>query len=150
MSLINVRDRLTNSQPGTVCPVGFHRGTPETHCVQGAPTSRGTRNTLVLPLQRPLNGLANKPRLAYTRIARDEGFEVIPQKTRSVNRGTRQSVTDVVLKRVLGLSRQERRRLRAAVQQHAYVPCRGATRPAPATKNALELALQRRIGNLRQ
>ncbi|HEX5221028.1 MAG TPA: reverse transcriptase family protein [Verrucomicrobiae bacterium] len=108
------------------------------HCVQGAPTSPGVCNALVLRLDRRLVGLARKRGLAYTRYADDltfsgslnrdqannlrmiinriieeEGFQVNAEKTRLMGRGARQSVTGVVVNQVLGLSRQERRRLRA-------------------------------------
>jgi RNA-directed DNA polymerase len=108
------------------------------HCVQGAPTSPGICNALVLRLDHRLTGLARKHNLAYTRYADDlsfsgdlsrdaaqrirlivswiieqEGFKVNAEKTRLMGQGTRQSVTGVVVNRVLGLSRLERRRLRA-------------------------------------
>ena len=113
-------------------PIG-HR-----HCVQGAPTSPGLCNAMVLRLDRRLNGLAKKRGFAYTRYADDlsfsgdfkrdtaahlriavsriigeEGFSVNTAKTRIMGQGARQSVTNVVVNQVLGMSRQERRRLRA-------------------------------------
>lgn len=120
---------------GTVyhVPVGPRR------CVQGAPTSPGLCNTMALRLDRRLAGLARKHGFAYSRYAddlsfsgddparvsklrhhaaeiiRQEGFEVNPEKTRCFRSGGCQRVTGVVVNRVLGLSRQERRRLRAMI-----------------------------------
>lgn len=109
------------------------------HCVQGAPTSPGLCNTLLLRMDRRLHGLGRKFNCSYTRyaddltfsgddpgaihklralatrIVRDEGFRVNPEKTRVFGRSARQSVTGVVVNEVLGLSRQKRRRLRAAI-----------------------------------
>jgi retron-type reverse transcriptase len=117
-------------------PVGYR------HCVQGAPTSPAICNALLLRLDRRLSGLAKKRNLAYTRYADDltfsgdmdrpsaarlrvaasriigeEGFEVNTDKTKLMGRGARQSVTGVVVNQILGLSRQERRRLRACAHQ---------------------------------
>ncbi|KAF0178471.1 MAG: RNA-directed DNA polymerase domain-containing protein [Limisphaerales bacterium] len=116
----------------------FHVPVGPRHCVQGAPTSPGLCNALVLRLDRRLAGLARKRGLAYTRYADDltfsgefdraaaqqfrqvasriiseEGFTVNTAKTRLMGRGARQSVTGVVVNSVLGLSRQRRRQLRA-------------------------------------
>lgn len=116
-------------------PVG-HR-----HCVQGAPTSPGVCNAVALRLDRRLRGLAKKWGFDYTRYAddlsfsgaersaaaglakaatriiEDEGFVVNHKKTRITGQGRRQTVTGVVVNQVAGLSRQERRRLRAALHQ---------------------------------
>jgi RNA-directed DNA polymerase len=117
-------------------PVGFR------HCVQGAPTSPGLCNSVVLRLDRRLAGLARKYGLAYTRYADDlsfsgdveraallkflasarkiisaEGFVVNDDKTRIMGQGTRQQVTGVVVNQVLGVSRQQRRRLRAMIHR---------------------------------
>jgi hypothetical protein len=122
---------------GTVyhVPVGHRR------CVQGAPTSPGICNTMALRLDRRLAGLAGKFGFAYSRyvddlifsgdnpdfvnklrhlagrIVREEGFEVNRTKTRIFRRGGCQRVTGVVVNEVMGLSRQERRRLRAMIHQ---------------------------------
>lgn len=110
------------------------------YCVQGAPTSPGICNAIVQRLDHRLEGLAEKFRCVYTRYADDltfsgnldrgelaglmilartivqeEGFRVNEKKTRTQGRGGRQSVTGVVVNEVLGLSRQERRELRAAI-----------------------------------
>jgi hypothetical protein len=114
-------------------PVGHRR------CVQGAPTSPGICNTVALRLDRRLAGMArifgfaysryvddlvfsgdepariNKLRYLATKIIREEGFEVNRTKTRIFRRGGCQRVTGVVVNEVLGLSRQERRRLRAMI-----------------------------------
>jgi hypothetical protein len=120
---------------GTVyhVPVGHRR------CVQGAPTSPGICNTMALRLDRRLAGLAgkfgfdysryvddlifsgddpdfiNKLRHLASRIVREEGFEVNRTKTRIFRSGGCQRVTGVVVNEVMGLSRQERRRLRAMI-----------------------------------
>ncbi len=111
------------------------------YCVQGAPTSPGLCNALLLRLDRRLSGLARQFGFTYTRyaddltfsgddldavhklraaaefIVRDEGFQVNRAKTRISRRSVRQVVTGVVVNDVVGLSRQERRRLRAAIHQ---------------------------------
>ena len=112
------------------------------HCVQGAPTSPGLCNALVAKLDRRLAGLARKFGLVYTRYADDlsfsgeldgkttgrflhhaaaiieaEGFRTNREKTRVMRRGGAQRVTGVTVNQTLGLSRQERRRLRAAVHR---------------------------------
>lgn len=112
------------------------------HCVQGAPTSPGLCNALVLKLDHRLAGLARKFGWIYTRYADDltfsgnhsrgnasalcgwvrrivaqEGFTVNEGKTLIQGRATRQTVTGVVVNEVLGLSRTERRRLRAMLHR---------------------------------
>jgi retron-type reverse transcriptase len=111
------------------------------HCVQGAPTSPGVCNALCLRLDRRLAGLARKYGWTYTRYAddltfsgdsaehaqtirrlatrvcNDEGFQVHPDKTRVMRRGSRQTVTGVVVNRTAGLSRRERRLLRATIHR---------------------------------
>ena len=116
----------------------FHVPIGDRHCVQGAPTSPGICNALLLRLDHRLAGLANKRGLVYTRYADDlsfsgemnrkaahklrcvvnrivveEGFTINADKTRIMGQGSRQTVTGVVVNKTLGLSRQERRRLRA-------------------------------------
>lgn len=109
------------------------------HCVQGAPTSPALCNAVAVKLDHRLAGLARNMGLAYTRyaddltfsgddpavaeplirlvrrIVHDEGFRLNDAKTKVCKRGTRQRVTGVTVNDVLGLSRQERRRLRAAL-----------------------------------
>jgi retron-type reverse transcriptase len=51
------------------------------------------------------------------RIVSEEGFVLHPDKTRLMGQGNRQTVTGVVVNQTLGLSRQERRRLRATAHQ---------------------------------
>jgi RNA-directed DNA polymerase len=129
-------------QPVQVDGKMFHVPIGPRHCVQGAPTSPGICNALLLRFDRRLAGLARKHGFAYTRyaddltfssaadasaarklrvaiarIVREEGFIVNADKTRLMGRGTRQTVTGVVVNQVLGLSRQERRRLRATAHQ---------------------------------
>ena len=92
-------------------------------------------------LDRRIAGLARKQGFQYTRyaddltlsgddhskvkllvtiaakIAREEGFRLNKQKTRVLRKGRRQQVTGVVVNDQEGLSRAERRRLRAAIHQ---------------------------------
>jgi RNA-directed DNA polymerase len=115
-------------------------------CVQGAPTSPALCNALLLKLDRRLAGLARKHGLAYSRYADDltfsgpelakaekvralatkiiqeEGFQVNAPKTRVQRKGGRQTVTGVTVNQVLGLSRKERRKLRAMIHQEASQP----------------------------
>lgn len=129
-------------QPVEVEGEVFHVPVGPRHCVQGAPTSPGLCNALVLRLDRRLAGLARKHGLHYTRyaddltfsgelnrelahrlrvtlehIVRESGFTVNAEKTQLMGRGGKQTVTGVVVNHTLGLSRQERRRLRAALHQ---------------------------------
>ncbi|PWT73829.1 MAG: RNA-directed DNA polymerase [Proteobacteria bacterium] len=137
-------------QIGEVClypPCG-----PRT-CPQGAPTSPGLSNALLVRLDRRLAGLAKQRGFSYTRYAddltfsgddiaaahalrlaaarvvREEGFELNVKKTRVARRASRQLVTGVIVNRVLGLSRQTRRRLRAAVHQYLQAHAAGAADP---------------------
>ena len=110
-------------------------------CPQGAPTSPGLSNALVVKMDRRLAGLARQRGFDYTRYAddmtfsgasveqahhlrhlaarvvREEGFTLNRDKTRMMRAGSRQSVTGVTVNDVLGLSRRERRRLRPAMHQ---------------------------------
>src|SRR5215470_17215285 len=118
----------------------YHVPTGPRVCVQGAPTSPGLCNAVLLRLDRRLAGLAKKNGLAYTRYADDltfsgpavtvqkklgrvpaivaaEGFAINHEKTRLMRRSGRQAVTGVIVNRDMGLSRQERRKLRAALHQ---------------------------------
>ena len=113
------------------------------HCVQGAPTSPGLANAIFYKVDRRFEGLARDCRATYTRYADDlsfstdeptaiarllkvvplileeEGFAVNAAKTRIMRACNRQTVTGVVVNRDLGLSRQERRRLRAEAHRLA-------------------------------
>jgi RNA-directed DNA polymerase len=119
----------------------YHVPTGPRVCVQGAPTSPGLCNAILARLDHRLAGLARKHGLAYTRYADDltfsgnetgkvgtllamvprivaaEGFVVNAAKTRVFRQGGRQAVTGVIVNRTLGLSRQERRKLRAALHR---------------------------------
>lgn len=110
-------------------------------CVQGAPTSPGLCNAILRRMDYRLAGLGAKYGWNYTRYAddltfsgddaaamksvltlvariiREEGFVVNEKKTRVLRAGNRQAVTGVTVNRTLGLSRKERRRLRAALHQ---------------------------------
>lgn len=124
----------------------FHVPVGPRHCVQGAPTSPGLSNAICQRLDHRLAGLARKYGWNYsryaddlafsgntpadvhtvrrlaTRICIDEGFAVHPDKTRIARHGRRQRVTGVVVNEVLGLSRKERRRLRATIHRLAKDP----------------------------
>lgn len=113
----------------------------ERYCVQGAPTSPGLCNAIACRLDRRLQGLSNRLGWNYSRYADDltfsgsgesarrilmrvvpqiceeEGFTIHPNKTRIARRGRCQRVTGVVVNDVLGLSRKDRRRLRAAAHR---------------------------------
>jgi len=131
-------------QPVDVDGQLYHVPVSERHCVQGAPTSPALCNSILLRLDRRLSGLARKFGFTYTRYADDlsfsgdadhrtahglcvraariveaEGFTVNATKTRIMGQGRRQTVTGVVVNQQLGLSRQERRRLRAMAHQLA-------------------------------
>jgi retron-type reverse transcriptase len=119
----------------------YHVPTGPRVCVQGAPTSPGLCNAVLLRLDRRLAGLARKHGFAFTRYADDltfsgndrskiakllklvpaivtaEGFSVNAGKTRIMRAGQRQSVTGVIVNKAMGLSRQERRKLRAALHR---------------------------------
>lgn len=108
-------------------------------CVQGAPTSPALCNAVLLRLDHRLAGLAKKHGFAYTRYAddltfsgddvgkitaflrlvpkvvADEGFAINADKTRVMRKGARQTVAGVIVNTDMGLSRQERRRLRAEI-----------------------------------
>jgi RNA-directed DNA polymerase len=110
-------------------------------CVQGAPTSPGLCNAILRRLDYRLAGLARKYGFEFTRyaddltfsghdpaaikplvtlaarIAREEGLPLNRQKTRVLRAGQHQTVTGVTVNQVAGLSRQERRRIRAALHQ---------------------------------
>jgi retron-type reverse transcriptase len=128
-------------QPVEVDGVVYHVPVGPRHCVQGAPTSPGICNALARKLDQRLAGLArafgfrytryaddltfsgeevkNVPALKRfaTRIIREEGFQVNEKKTHVARRGSRQQVTGVTVNDVAGLSRRERRRLRALLHQ---------------------------------
>lgn len=114
------------------------------HCVQGAPTSPALCNAIVRKLDRRIAGLGRKFGVNYTRYADDltfsgpldhqqafgltqavrriveaEGFVVNDGKTLILSQARRQTVTGAVVNQILGLSRQERRRLRAMLHHEA-------------------------------
>lgn len=133
-------------------------------CPQGAPTSPQLSNALLLKMDRRLAGLARRRGFDYTRYADDltfsgediagahalrilacriveeEGFTINGEKTRIVRDGSRQLVTGVVVNDVLGLSRQSRRRLRAAIHRCAKQQATGTADPATLARLEGELA----------
>jgi hypothetical protein len=128
-------------QPVEVEGVLYHVPVGPRFCVQGAPTSPGLANALCLRLDRRLAGLARTHGFVYTRYADDlsfsgddpsrlrrlrslvarivseEGFRLNPRKTRVARAGRAQRVTGVTVNQVVGLSRRERRRLRAELHR---------------------------------
>ncbi|SPE52309.1 RNA-directed DNA polymerase from retron Mx65 (fragment) [Verrucomicrobia bacterium] len=65
---------------------------------------------------------ALKLRSLAGRIVFEEGFTINADKTRLMGQGNRQIVTGVVVNQTLGLSRQERRRLRAMAHRLSHQP----------------------------
>ncbi len=123
----------------------FHVPVGPRTCVQGAPTSPGLCNAILGKLDRRVAALAKRAGFAYTRYAddltlsgdvnvdtahrlrkqverviREEGFVVNTKKTRVMTKGGAQRVTGVTVNRVIGLSRKERRKIRAML--HRDVP----------------------------
>lgn len=110
---------------------------------QGAPTSPGLANAIATKLDHRLAEFARKRGFAYTRyaddltfsgdtrnpahieglikvvgaIVADEGFSVHARKTRVMRRGAQQQVTGVTVNDSAGLSRQQRRKMRAQWHQ---------------------------------
>ncbi|MBE2213013.1 MAG: RNA-directed DNA polymerase [Opitutaceae bacterium] len=138
-------------QPVSIEGEIFHVPTGLRHCVQGAPTSPALCNAIAAKLDRRLAGLARKFGVAYTRYADDltfsgdldakitgrllhhvgaiiqaEGFTINSAKTRILHRGRRQSVTGVTVNKDAGLSRTERRVLRATAHRLTTLRREGA------------------------
>jgi RNA-directed DNA polymerase len=128
----------------------YHVPTGPRVCVQGAPTSPGLCNAVLLRLDRRLAGLGKKQGVNYTRYADDltfsgpeakvkpllgfvpkivaaEGFAINREKTRLMRASGRQVVAGVIVNKELGLSRQERRKLRAALHQQQSKAETGST-----------------------
>ena len=109
------------------------------HLPQGAPTSPALANLAAFALDRRLTGLAAAVGARYTRyaddlvlssdrylrtpqamiaeIAADEGFRVNAAKTRVMGRGTRQTVTGVVVNAHPNVPRAEYDRLKAILHR---------------------------------
>jgi RNA-directed DNA polymerase len=128
-------------QPFQVGNALYHVPVGPRVCVQGAPTSPGLCNAIMMKLDHRLAGLAEARGFAYTRYADDltfsgndeaavdhflafvprivagEGFAINREKTRVMRRAGRQTVTGVVVNKSAGLSRQARRRLRAEMHR---------------------------------
>jgi retron-type reverse transcriptase len=143
----------TPRQPVVVGDVCFFAPVGSRACPQGAPTSPGVSNALLMKMDHRLAGLARRYGFSYTRYADDltfsgddidaahalrllaarvvkeEGFTINARKTRVLRSGSRQSVTGVVVNEVLGLSRQARRRLRAAIHQYGKALAAGSADP---------------------
>ena len=122
-------------------------------CPQGAPTSPGICNAIARKLDRRLAGFARSIGWSYTRYADDltfsgnddtkiglllrvvsevvtaEGFRLQTAKTRVMRSGRAQQVTGVTVNEKLGLSRKERRKMRAAIHQLEHARAEGAPRP---------------------
>ncbi|NLE56806.1 MAG: RNA-directed DNA polymerase [Planctomycetes bacterium] len=130
----------------------YHVPTGPRVCVQGAPTSPGLCNAVLVRMDRRLGGLARKYGFAYSRYADDltfsgndtaavrpllgivprivqeEGFTINSGKTQIRRRGRRQRVTGVIVNECAGLSRRERRRLRAAIHNQQRHGAEGKSR----------------------
>lgn len=126
-------------------------------CVQGSPTSPGLCNAILRRFDFRMAGLAKKHGFVYTRyaddltfsgsdasqakrlitiagrIAREEKLPLNAEKTRVMRAGQRQRVAGVTVNQEAGLSRQERRRLRAALHQQ-----RLAAEPDPVKDRQLQ------------
>jgi retron-type reverse transcriptase len=121
----------------------YHVALGERVLPQGACTSPAITNCVCRRLDRRLRGLARSMGFAYTRYADDltfsgddperlaallgavrrivgeEGFAENRDKTRVMRRGRRQEVTGLTVNDRVGLSRRERRRLRAVLHNVA-------------------------------
>jgi RNA-directed DNA polymerase len=119
----------------------FHVPVGPRVCVQGAPTSPGLCNAVVRKMDARLSGLARKHGFVYSRYADDmafsgddmraidtliarahriivsEGFALNVQKTKVMRRGSHQVIAGVTVNADLGLSRKQRRRLRAEIHR---------------------------------
>lgn len=128
-------------QPVEIDGTLYHVPIGPRHCVQGAPTSPGLCNAVAVRLDHRLAGLARRAGFQYTRYADDitfsgadaakvgtllaasrkiveaEGFRLNDAKTRVSRAGRRQTVTGVSVNDVLGVSRRERRKLRARIHR---------------------------------
>lgn len=112
------------------------------HLPQGAPTSPALANLRALPLDYRLAGLARSLSAQYTRYADDltfsgdahtapvlqravpdivleEGFRLNPAKTRSMPRGSRQTVTGIIVNQHANISRTDFDRLKATLHHLA-------------------------------
>jgi hypothetical protein len=136
-------------QPVRVGEQTFYPPVGSRSCPQGAPTSPGVSNAVTMKLDHRLAGLARKHGFDYTRYADDltfsgndlsaahalrlvaarviqeEGFEVNAGKTLLMRASGRQQVTGVTVNRTMGLSRGERRALRAALHREVQLRAAG-------------------------
>ena len=126
-------------QPVRIGDTVFQTPVGSRHTVQGAPTSPGLANSIVMKMDHRLAGVACQLGFAYTRYADDlafsgnepshtsqlirmvhrvvhqEGFSIHPEKTRIMKKGRAQVLTGVTVNTELGLSRKKRRLIRAAL-----------------------------------
>ncbi len=135
---------MTEAQRQKVVVDGVVNYTPVGNrtCPQGAPTSPLICNAIAKCMDARLNGLAKSVGFTYTRYADDmafsgdnveavgqllanirrivdqEGFVVNESKTRVMRAGQSQKVTGVTVNETMGLSRKERRQIRARI--HSY------------------------------
>ena len=108
---------------------------------QGAPTSTGLANLAMTRIDVRLETLASRHNFTYTRyvddlyisgarwllkfrnlvqkIVQEEGFQIKPEKTRTMHAGMRQVVTTIVVNNKLNLPREARRKIREAVLDFA-------------------------------
>jgi RNA-directed DNA polymerase len=116
------------------------------HLPQGAPTSSAIANLSMIRVDVRLEGLAVIHRFDYTRyvddltfsgperlkkfrgliqrIVEEEGFNVNPDKIRTMHSGVCQVVTKIVVNTKLNLSREDRKQIRQNALQRAAVPRR--------------------------
>jgi hypothetical protein len=118
------------------------------YCIQGAPTSPGLANAIFLKADHRLYKLAQKLGYVYSRYAddlvfsgddgeklsalfhlvpkilREEGFAVNADKTRVMRSSNHQVITGVTVNHTLGLSKKERKLLRATIHRFAVDPAR--------------------------
>lgn len=130
------------------------------YCPQGAPTSPGLCNAVAKKLDQRLGGLARSIGWSYSRyaddltfsgddaekiglllrlvaqIAEEEGFRLNARKTRVMRAGRAQHVTGVTVNETLGLSRKERRKMRAAI--HQLRAKRASGKPDQAAEQSLQ------------
>lgn len=144
---------MTESERQPVCVAGetFHVPVGSRHAVQGAPTSPGLANAIVLRLDRRLAGLAKAHGFTYTRYAddlafsgdsvetarklvkraesvvRQEGFRVKHEKTRVMPQSAPQRIAGVTVNAAPGWSRKQRRLLRAELHRARQSGAQDAT-----------------------
>lgn len=136
------KDQVNPFTKKVVCPAVCHVPLSPRYAVQGAPTSPGLCNALLRKMDARMIGVAKALGFTYTRYAddltfssddknaavgrllgmagqvvREEGFAVKREKTRVMRPHRCQRVTGVVVNQGTGLSREERRKMRAGIHR---------------------------------